>query len=104
MSSLTILETYYFTKTCLMKKPIYYVLCYLVIATRSFSADPPTFSSKVSDVTVFTKGAMVTRVVDTKGLMGQMDIIIHDLPLSIIDKTLIVESMPGIEVISVNVA
>jgi len=75
----------------------------LAILFNPLSAAKPIFpDSKIKAVTVFMKGAMVTRVIDTRGLTGEQEIIIKGLPLKIDKKTIVVESKSVIEINSVN--
>jgi len=81
----------------------YKTIFLLVLLTQLlYSQDTISVESKVTSATVFTKGAMVTRTIDTKGMAGNQLLKIPKLPFTIQPQTIIVEGNNRIDIKSVN--
>ena len=88
------------TKPLGMKKIIIVLLCLGVLSVR---AQNEIFStSKISEVTVYEKGAMITRTIEMNAIGESCIIVIDSLPHNTSKKTLSVSASDNIKVLSIN--
>ena len=60
---------------------------------------PPT---KITNVTIYSSGAQVTTLLDTKGKTGKTELVVKGLPLDVNRKSITIEADDNIEIISFN--
>ena len=88
-------------------KKLLTLTCVIGICNLLLSTQPPIDStsltpSKISKVIVYSNGAQVTSVLDTKGKTGLTELVLADLPLDVNPKSIVIEANGDIEIISFN--
>ena len=73
-----------------------------LIYYQSINATTVEPKSKITEVTVFSYGAMVSRSIQLNDLSGQHKIIVKGLPLGIDPKSVVLEASNNIEIISIK--
>ncbi|MDA8693144.1 mucoidy inhibitor MuiA family protein [Saprospiraceae bacterium] len=88
-----------------MKKltTLMFVLGIYVLSTAATPTNEPTTPpTKITDVTIYSSGAQVTILLDTKGKTGKTELVLKGLPIDVNRKSIIIEADDNIEIISFN--
>jgi hypothetical protein len=92
-------------KTAIMKKltTLLIVQVIYVLSTAGASIGKPIIPpTHITDVTIYSSGAQVTSLLDTKGLIGQTELVLKGLPVDINQKSIVIEADEDVEIISFN--
>ena len=78
------------------------IICSFIFLRLPLTANPVESESKITAVTVFPKGAMITREISVSHLSGPHNISIKNLPKELHPKSIILNANNAVEIISIN--